>query len=309
VIGRFISPDPLVQAPFDPQSLNRYSYVRNNPLIYVDPSGYSWFSKAWKRVKKAAKKAAKAVVSVVTSNVLTHAIFSVIDIGVPGLGQAISFGIGILSARFGDYTVDKLWGGNKGGCGGPPMSGVAGGRSFSGSLGDGYTGPLFPSGVSPGGGYTAISGTTYDFVHGYSANVVTNGHVFYGAFYQAIGRIYSGVKKGLVAGAKGAKTAIYAAGHELTYNKKLQTGTIWGFKTAGKISALNALFVGAKTYALFDIAMGGPVTTTATVYAGTPQGQIMIHEFFPSIFPSPPVPTFWGWIGYEVGGALPIAEW
>ncbi len=44
MIGRFISPDPIVQAPFNPQSLNRYSYCVNNPLKYVDPSGYGWFS-------------------------------------------------------------------------------------------------------------------------------------------------------------------------------------------------------------------------------------------------------------------------
>ncbi|MEM5795044.1 MAG: RHS repeat-associated core domain-containing protein, partial [Bacillota bacterium] len=30
-IGRFISPDSIVQSPGDPQSLNRYSYCRNNP--------------------------------------------------------------------------------------------------------------------------------------------------------------------------------------------------------------------------------------------------------------------------------------
>ena len=29
-------------APGDPQSLNRYSYVRNNPLRYVDPSGHKF---------------------------------------------------------------------------------------------------------------------------------------------------------------------------------------------------------------------------------------------------------------------------
>jgi hypothetical protein len=37
---RFISPDSIVQAPSDPQTLNRYSYTRNNPLRYVDPSGH-----------------------------------------------------------------------------------------------------------------------------------------------------------------------------------------------------------------------------------------------------------------------------
>ena len=51
VLGRFISPDSIVQAPEDPQSLNHYSYVRNNPLIYTDPTGNfdigGFFSDAW----------------------------------------------------------------------------------------------------------------------------------------------------------------------------------------------------------------------------------------------------------------------
>ena len=40
MIGRFISADSVVQDPYNPQSLNRYSYCLNNPLIYVDPSGH-----------------------------------------------------------------------------------------------------------------------------------------------------------------------------------------------------------------------------------------------------------------------------
>jgi RHS repeat-associated protein len=39
-LGRFLSPDPVVQAPYDTQGQNRYAYVRNNPLRYTDPSGY-----------------------------------------------------------------------------------------------------------------------------------------------------------------------------------------------------------------------------------------------------------------------------
>jgi len=39
-IGRFLSADPFVQAPENSQSYNRYSYVMNNPLSLVDPSGY-----------------------------------------------------------------------------------------------------------------------------------------------------------------------------------------------------------------------------------------------------------------------------
>ena len=38
-LGRFMSPDPLGGDPKNPQSLNRYAYVLNNPLTLVDPSG------------------------------------------------------------------------------------------------------------------------------------------------------------------------------------------------------------------------------------------------------------------------------
>lgn len=39
-LGRFMSADPFVQAPYNSQSYNRYSYVFNNPLSFTDPSGY-----------------------------------------------------------------------------------------------------------------------------------------------------------------------------------------------------------------------------------------------------------------------------
>ena len=40
MLGRFIKPDPFVQNPFNVQNLNRYSYVLNNPVNFIDPSGY-----------------------------------------------------------------------------------------------------------------------------------------------------------------------------------------------------------------------------------------------------------------------------
>ena len=42
VLGRFISPDSIVPDFTDPQSFNRYSYVLNNPLRYIDPMGYQY---------------------------------------------------------------------------------------------------------------------------------------------------------------------------------------------------------------------------------------------------------------------------
>jgi RHS repeat-associated protein len=39
-IGRFISPDPYVTEPGNTQNFNRYSYVYNNPLSFIDPTGF-----------------------------------------------------------------------------------------------------------------------------------------------------------------------------------------------------------------------------------------------------------------------------
>jgi RHS repeat-associated protein len=47
LIGRFISADPYVQAPFSTQSHNRFSYVINNPASLIDPSGFVWEFDPW----------------------------------------------------------------------------------------------------------------------------------------------------------------------------------------------------------------------------------------------------------------------
>ena len=39
-LGRFLSPDSIVPEPGNPQSLNRFSYVENNPVNRIDPSGH-----------------------------------------------------------------------------------------------------------------------------------------------------------------------------------------------------------------------------------------------------------------------------
>lgn len=42
LLGRFLSPDPYVQAPDFSQNFNRYSYALNNPLRYTDENGEFW---------------------------------------------------------------------------------------------------------------------------------------------------------------------------------------------------------------------------------------------------------------------------
>ena len=56
-MGRFMSPDwsakeePVPYASLDdPQSLNLYAYVNNNPLSRFDPDGHNWFTDLFKSV-------------------------------------------------------------------------------------------------------------------------------------------------------------------------------------------------------------------------------------------------------------------
>ena len=46
---RFLSPDPIVQAPDNSQNFNRYSYCLNNPMKYVDESGLVWLYSQYRR--------------------------------------------------------------------------------------------------------------------------------------------------------------------------------------------------------------------------------------------------------------------
>ena len=53
----FTQADTITPNVYAPQSLNRYSYVQNNPLKYVDPSGHwpSWAQNSWNHMKNGTK--------------------------------------------------------------------------------------------------------------------------------------------------------------------------------------------------------------------------------------------------------------
>ena len=48
-LNRFVSADTIVPDSADPQALNRYSYVNNNPVRYVDPTGHDGGFTDWDR--------------------------------------------------------------------------------------------------------------------------------------------------------------------------------------------------------------------------------------------------------------------
>lgn len=44
VLGRFTQADTIIPNPGNPLAMDRYAYVYNNPVKYIDPTGH-WMSK------------------------------------------------------------------------------------------------------------------------------------------------------------------------------------------------------------------------------------------------------------------------
>ncbi len=93
--GRFISADPHIQAAGDTQSFNRYTYVKNNPLSYTDPSGY-FFKKLFRSLKKFFKKYGRTILA--------------IAVGVLTAGAALYAYAG--TAAFGLQTLSAIYAAN-----------------------------------------------------------------------------------------------------------------------------------------------------------------------------------------------------
>lgn len=185
VLGRFISPDTIVQDPYDPQTLNRYSYARNNPLIYTDPSGHIF------GIDNLIGAVVGAVIGGVTSavtggdvweGVVTGAITGALFAYAPGISDALGIasplgeagvhaGIGAASGGInnaitgGDVGLGVLTGGISGGFG-----------KYFGQFLEGYDYPFQLAGRSLIGGVTGgISAEIYgaDFTDGFVNGVKT----------------------------------------------------------------------------------------------------------------------------------------
>ena len=155
-LGRFLSADPFVQQPKNLQSLNRYSYVLNNPLSYTDPSGFfvKSLKKAFKSVSKAISSAVKSIASAV-SNVLNK----IASNPYLSIAASISVGFGVGKLAFQVFNQNLVIAGAAGGfaggfvgSGGDIKAGIVGGLTgaaagFIGS--ETALGGFFGKGVTP----------------------------------------------------------------------------------------------------------------------------------------------------------------
>ena len=88
-LGRFLQADPFVQAAGNTQSFNRYSYVLNNPLNAVDPSGY-FLGGLFKGINKLLGKFAP-IVAIAAAIFIPGAQFMIAALGKFGAAVAAGF--------------------------------------------------------------------------------------------------------------------------------------------------------------------------------------------------------------------------
>jgi len=159
-IGRFIVPDTIVPNPSDPQDLNRYSYVNNNPVKYTDPTGHKKF---WKKFWKAFVGAfVGALVTVLTfgagaplwlagmiGGMLGGSITGALNGGLKGALLGAAFGAGL--GAIGGWGVSNFgWGFGVAMLGGAIAVAAAtkDWGSFAGGLAGGYLGSQVGQGIN-----------------------------------------------------------------------------------------------------------------------------------------------------------------
>ncbi|CAG5072957.1 hypothetical protein DYBT9623_04491 [Dyadobacter sp. CECT 9623] len=181
-LGRFLSPDPFIQDISNLQNFNRYSYALNNPLTYIDPSGYFHiggfsFPNPFNAIRDIARYVAAPLVGIAAfsdwawekgSKWLKENWKTVLIVAVVVAASALTGGaLGVAFAAGGPYA---LWGAVISGA----VGGFAGG--FTGTLMSGGTlGDAFKSG-GKGAALGAVSaGLTYGV--GSTASAVTEAQV------------------------------------------------------------------------------------------------------------------------------------
>jgi len=143
VLGRMLQADPMT-GPGN-QSLNRYSYVVNNPLSLTDPTGYSW----WGDVLKIA---AVAVISYFSFGVLAPAAAAYFGGGIAGavLGGAVAGAVAGFAS--GVIMTGTLQGGLQGAFSGAVFGAVGG------YFGGGFSLPKVAASATAGGVVSSLEG-------------------------------------------------------------------------------------------------------------------------------------------------------
>lgn len=139
-IGRFLSADTMIPSPYDTQSYTRYSYVKNNPMIYTDPTGHWSLGGIIKRIKRYVRTIAAIVVGAVIAIYAPYLLASYSAVfGTIAAGGAVTLSLA------GTVAVGAI-------------AGFAGGAIMTGTLRGALKGAVFGA-ISAGAAYGVAEAT------------------------------------------------------------------------------------------------------------------------------------------------------
>jgi RHS repeat-associated protein len=168
-LGRFLSPDPVVPGASNPQSLNRYSYVGNNPVNLIDPSGHfslgSLFSSLLPMAAGvgvgllAGSMGAPGIIAGMAGGAAAGAVNSALNGGNLGINIVAGAAFGGFAGGVGGPLAQSLGGGLQGAVGSGALLGAAfggigaaaaGKNIAAGMLGGAFSGALLAAAIYGG---------------------------------------------------------------------------------------------------------------------------------------------------------------
>ena len=218
-LGRFISPDTLVESPLHPQTLNRYAYAGNNPVLYNDPTGHCFLV---------------CIIIGAIVGAVSAGIASDWDLGTTLLGGAIGAFSGGMGAKVGGFvstTVGSQYGTLAGTTAGLAAGGAAAGatsaalyRAAGYNVNVGLSAGAGAAGALVGGGV----GVKLGFLAGAAAGGAVSSTIMGGD--PGEGALYALAAAGIALGVQYAHNEYQKYQAAKTYQSQMQSSSINGAK-------------------------------------------------------------------------------